>query len=110
MIGQRLSIRTRLTLWYSGILALTMTVLGLALWFGVQLAMQHEIDRELTSRSQRLQALLDGMPATQVAEEMEEQALATSGTELRVVDRAGKLLFATPGAAGWCRWRCSACC
>src|SRR6478672_2366526 len=53
-----MSIRTRLTLWYVGLLALLLIVFGAALYATVYITSYQEVDRSLEQRANDIQASL----------------------------------------------------
>src|SRR5262245_50715025 len=76
-----MSIRTRLTLWYVGLLAVLLIVFGVALYTTVYITSYQEVDRSLQQRATDIQASL----ATAITLQDDFSALLRRG-DLRVPD------------------------
>ncbi len=95
------SIRVRLTLWYSLILALSLSLFGGGAYFAMRHSIYATLDAELGQRLQGVRGIIsEDAPrgATAVEDEFREFAAGQGARgRLRVADVAGHVLFASPG-------------
>ncbi|HUJ33087.1 MAG TPA: heavy metal sensor histidine kinase [Candidatus Acidoferrum sp.] len=95
-----LSIGTRLTLWYSLILALSLCLFGALAYFAMSHSIRATIDRELQQRVQAVRDIIhedapEGLAALQ--DEFRELADSEgSGSRLRVAYQNGSVVYASP--------------
>jgi heavy metal sensor kinase len=96
-----LSIRLRLTAWYSLILALSLGVFGSVAYFAMSHSIRSAVDAGLKRRVEGIRNIIaksapQGLPALkdELTEYDEGQG---SGSRLRVVDGGSDLLYASPG-------------
>jgi heavy metal sensor kinase len=102
----RRSIRLRLTLWYAGVLALTLAVVGVGVWLGIRESLTETVDKDLRSRVRTIRAFLDRPPSagensTAIDELLENAELAPAGTRIRIADTAGRWLYQSSDAQSW---------
>jgi heavy metal sensor kinase len=87
-------IRVRLTLWYSGVLAISLALLGAAAWFAIQASLYRAIDADLLDRvagvRQVLVHELAGRPDEEVRDDFTEHG---SGDVLQIRDDRGIWLY-----------------
>jgi len=99
------SIRLRLAMSYTAVLALTFALIGVL----VRVALEHSIeataDRELRSRLADIRRYVDGFSADdllhQEDEFREESLLGQATANVRISDAKGRWLFRTPGTESW---------
>ena len=97
---KRRSIRFRLTAWYSLILAATLAVVGVGVWFALQDSIDETVDKELRSRIQQMREHLarGSREGEQPIEELrEDAAFAPAGTRFRIAAVDGGWLFRSRG-------------
>ena len=93
-----LSIRLRLTIWYSVVLLCGLGLLGMAMWIGLRQHLTAEVDRKLSQRVQGLQTVLElegklGR-AERFQEELSEYALEIpEGALLQMTDPDGDTML-----------------
>lgn len=99
------SIRFRLTAAYTGMLALTFTLIGVGLWIGLEHSIRRTADRELRVRLEEVRHYIDQFSPNDLLhleeEFREESLLSQSVAYIRVYDRSGKSLFRTPSTEQW---------
>jgi heavy metal sensor kinase len=101
---KRRSIRFRLTAWYSLILAATLAVVGVGVWFALQDSIDETVDKELRSRIQEMREYFSrgshdgGQPIKELSE---DAAFAPAGTRFRIAAVDGGWLFRSPGTVAW---------
>jgi heavy metal sensor kinase len=96
-----ISIRMRLTLWYSSILAVTFVLLGSGLFYEMRRGLCGEIDLGLNNRLDSLQSFLESTKplrwAAELDEEYEEKSAAGSAGELmQIRGKSGKWSYQSP--------------
>jgi heavy metal sensor kinase len=95
------SIRMRLTLWYSLILALSLSLFGGGAYFAMRHSIYDTVDTELRQRVGGIRGIIsENAPrgGTELDEEFHEFAAGQGEkARLRVVDATGHVLFASPG-------------
>jgi heavy metal sensor kinase len=96
-----LSIRVRLTAWYSLILALSLGVFGSAGYFAMSHSIRSSVDSSLRRRVEGIRGIIartapDGLTALkdELSEYDEGQGI---GSRLRVADSNGEIIYASPG-------------
>ncbi|HYL69145.1 MAG TPA: heavy metal sensor histidine kinase [Candidatus Limnocylindria bacterium] len=96
-----LSIRVHLTLWYSLILALSLSLFGGGAYFAMRHSIYSTLDAELRQRLEGIRGIIsEDAPrgATALEDEFHEFAAGQGARgRLRVADAAGHILFASPG-------------
>lgn len=97
----RLSLRARLTLWFSVVLAVCLAAAGVTVWTVLRHSMLNSVDETLRGRLAGVIRILKnesaaGEPAMVRVELEEYGAGLTSGESVRCNDAAGHLLFALP--------------
>jgi hypothetical protein len=89
-----LPIRVRLTLWYSGVTAISLALLGAAAWFGIQASLYRAVDADLLDRvggvRQFLEHELVGRPTQEVRDDFAEHG---SGDALQIRDDRGIWIY-----------------
>ncbi len=94
------TLRVRLTAWYLVVIFITLAVSSLAMYFGIQKAIEDTVDTQLQARSDNVRRFLEPLPSQQAA--AEPQLLpATAGFEpgdelYQVTDASGAMLFQSP--------------
>ena len=95
------SIRVRLTLWYSLILALSLSLFGGGAYFAMRHSIYATLDEELRQRLEGVRGIIsEDAPhgATALEDEFHEFAVGQGARgRLRVADAAGHILFASSG-------------
>lgn len=93
------TIRVRLTLWYVGLLAVTLVVFGIFTYLNLAREIHQEADHSLASDAQRLDATLDvadGRPGLGEANDSLE-----TGTVVALYEAGGRQLLATTPGRPW---------
>ncbi len=89
-----LPIRVRLTLWYSGVMGISLALLGAAAWFGIQASLYRAVDTDLLDPvgvvRQFLEHELVGRPTGQVRDDFAEHG---SGDALQIRDDRGIWMY-----------------
>ena len=103
----RLSIRLRLTLWYSLVLLAALALFSGGLWLAVERSLLASTGETLVERAQGVVTVMSAAPDPNAPQELEEElneyALATpEGNLIQVRDPRGRLLVAGRGVA--LRW------
>ncbi len=93
-----LSIRARLTLWYTAILAVALVAFGITTWVAMRHSLLEAVDEDLQDRMMSLDAFI---AQTESMEEMqhefeENSALGPGGELFQVVDPSGRWLYRSP--------------
>ncbi len=95
------SIRVRLTLWYSLVLALCLSLFGGGAYFAMRYSIYATLDAELRQRLEGVRGIIsEDAPRGSATLDDELRELATgegARGRLRVADGAGHVLFASPG-------------
>jgi heavy metal sensor kinase len=95
------SIRVRLSLWYSLILALSLSLFGGGAYFAMRHSIYATLDAELRQRLEGVRGIIseDAPRGTTALDDEFHEFAVGQGTRgrLRVTDAAGRLLFASPG-------------
>lgn len=95
------SIRARLTVWYSVILALSLSLFGGGAYFAMRQSIYGTLDAELRQRLEGVRGIIseDALQgATALKDEFHEFAVGLGARgRLRVADAAGHVLYASPG-------------
>src|SRR5215471_18655456 len=91
------SIQTRLTLWYSGVVAIGLFVFALVMWFAVQRRLVADVDERLADQVHGLQTVIDGESAANsdsvLRKEMSELARELpEHTSIQLRDGAGRIV------------------
>lgn len=98
---KRQSIRVRLTLWYSLILALSLSLFGGGAYFAMRHSVNVTLDAELHQRVEGVRGIIweDAPRGTRAIEDEFREFAAGQGERgrLRVVDAVGHVLFSSPG-------------
>lgn len=92
-----MSIRLRLTLWYSAVLLLGLALFGGGMWWTLEQRLSAGIDARLSQRAEGIRTVLEmessGIDRKQLIEELTEFAQATpEGSLIQLRDRHGALL------------------
>lgn len=99
------SIRVRLTLWYSLILFLSLSLFGGGAYFAMRHSIYATLDAELRQRLEGIRGIISENAPSGAAildDELRELANGEGATGgLRVADAAGHVLFASPGMELW---------
>ena len=97
----RVSIGLRLTLWYSTVLTLALSLFAVSVWFVAQHRLFESVDSTLSQRAAAVVAVLTEVdPKDPVLEELTEYAKVTpEGNLLAVRDETGNELLSTRGVA-----------
>src|SRR5215469_18183178 len=97
-----LSVRIRLTIWYSLILALSLGIFGGAAYFAMSHSIRSALDAALRRRVEGIRGIItrtapQGLAALkdELSEYDEGQG---NGTRLQVADSSAALIYASPGA------------
>ncbi|HEV2982987.1 MAG TPA: ATP-binding protein [Vicinamibacterales bacterium] len=89
----------RLTLWYSGVLAISLALLGVAAWFGIQASLYRAIDSDLLDRVRGVHQFLEhelvGRPTEEMRDDFAEHG---SGDALQIRDDRGSWIYRAPRA------------
>ena len=92
------SLRTRVTAWYVGILALALVSFGLAVYFGLENYLESSLQRSLAQQAEAIatnfvaQVDSKGLPWL-VSEVTEDYAPESSGRFIRITRQDGKVLY-----------------
>ena len=102
----RRSVRFRLTAWYAGILALTLVIAGVGVWFAIEDSINDSVDRDLRARLHGMRDYLrrqmaDAEVGALAQELAEDSALAPAGTDFRIAGTDGHWVYRSPGAVAW---------
>ena len=93
-------IRVRLTAWYLLVILITLAVSSLAMYFGIQKAIEDTVDTQLEARSENIKRFLQSntsQPAAAVTQLLPAAAGLAPGDELyQVTDASGVMLFQSP--------------
>ena len=103
---RRRSLRFQLTAWYTAVLAVTLALAGVGVWWIVRQSILETVDKDLYSRVQSFRGYLQEVARDPGAEALpkelgEQAALSSAGTQYRVADFAGRWIYRSPGTAGW---------
>ena len=94
-----LSIRVRLTIWYSAVLAAGLLLFGGTVWLLLKQSLYRDLQAELAGRTHSLAVFIRGElsePGVHLAEELEEYSHGLAdGTEFALFDDGGKQIFAS---------------
>jgi HAMP domain-containing protein len=95
------SIRVRLSLWYSLILALSLSLFGSGAYFAMRHSIYSTLDAELRQRLEGVRGIIsEDAPrdTTALVDEFREFAVGQGARgRLRVADAGGQIVFASPG-------------
>jgi heavy metal sensor kinase len=100
----RLSIRFRLTAWYTAILALTFAAVGIGVWLAMRDSINETVDKDLRSRLQTIRNLLKWQAADKgesLGKLADNVALAPAGPPFRIANGDGRWIYQSPGTQGW---------
>lgn len=103
---RKFSIRTRLTLWYAGILAVTFALFAACLWLAVQHSIYRTVDADLRSRLEALKHYISEQEhegeESDLQRELSEDADAVAATALiRITGDGGGWVYRSQGALSW---------
>ncbi len=93
-----LSIRTRLTVWYTTILAGALLIFGIATWVAMRHSLRESVDAELQSKIESLESFIREAPSTEeMLEEFgENSALGPGGELLQLREESGAWIYRSP--------------
>ena len=90
-------IRVRLTAWYVAVILITLGVSSLAMYFGIQKAIEKTVDRQLEARSARIESFLEAYHPAQASTTTQvlpaEAGLMASDDLYQITDASGTMLF-----------------
>jgi heavy metal sensor kinase len=99
------SIRFRLTAWYTGVLAATLALTGVAAWFGIRAAIHDTVDDDLRARAGEVRERVMkevASPAFRGYEaEIEDFLEEAGGAQLRITGPTGATLCDSTQGRGW---------
>jgi heavy metal sensor kinase len=93
---KNLPIRSKLTLWYTGITCVTFLAAALAIYFTIRISIQHNADRELALRLEGIRMFLqrNDLGTQELANELQEHGgVRLNGDPFQVVDRDGHWVY-----------------
>ena len=101
-----LSIRARLTLWYSVILALTFMLLAAVLWFALQHSIRTSVDKNLRSRLETVHHYIDQQmrenEGVHLQQELSDDAdVVAGGSLLRFASTTGAWIYRSRVTEAW---------
>jgi len=92
-------IRVRLTLWYSGVLAISLVLLSVVAWFAILASLYRAVDADLLDRAAGMRQLLEreliGRPTEAVGRDFAEHG---GGDALQIRDEHGTWIYRAPRA------------
>ena len=91
-----LPIRSKLTLWYTGITCLTFLAASLAIYFIIRISVQHNVDRELALRLEGIRVFVqrNNLRPQELAHELQEHGgVRLNGDPFQVVDQNGHWVY-----------------
>lgn len=102
----RRSVRFRLTAWYAAVLALTLAIAGVGVWFAIKDSINDSVDRDLRARLHGMRDYLQRQMADaevgSLAQELaEDSAVAPAGTDFRIAGTDGHWVYQSPGSVAW---------
>lgn len=99
------SIRFRLTVWYSLVLAAGLGLFAVSIWLSMRHSLLHDLNRSLQDQASSVGAFVDSElqdPSAKLPEELAEYAHALPGdTYLEVMDGHGARIFSSHPAFPW---------
>lgn len=102
---QRQSIRFRLTVWYTAILATTFAIVGIGIWLALRQSVSSTIDKELRSHLAAVRTYVHReAPAgglSSLIAELNEDSATPEAANLRIADAAGRWIYRSPGSETW---------
>ena len=100
----RRSMRFRLTVWYTVIMALTLAAVVLGAYVAMRESINDTVDHELRSRLVAMRAFLAQLASDQQGSECElavHAGYAPAGTRFRIANASGQWIYQSPGTEGW---------
>jgi heavy metal sensor kinase len=96
------SIQTRLTLWYGVAIAVSLSILGIGIWWAMRASMLNDVDRQLDQRLAGITRVVDeelrDNPSAGAAGEIQESLSNLPGGEwTSLCDQTGRVLYRSPG-------------
>lgn len=110
LVSLRLSISTRLTLWYGLSLLLLLSVFVIFLYTSFHVSLHHDFERQLQRDETRLQEavrIAHGEPVLQEDEALHSVAIQTDGVAgayVRLLSASGEVLYSSPNFGGHARF------
>jgi heavy metal sensor kinase len=86
------SVGARLTVWYAGMFALSMLLLGAAMWLAVQQALYHAVDEALVQRAEGIKIFIEDHKTRLFLDEVKEEFRA-HGDLFQVIDDRGQWVY-----------------
>ena len=93
------TIGARLTAWYAAAFAISLLLLGAAMWFAVQQALYHAIDESLSDRAQGIEIFIDDHKTRLSLDEVKEEFRA-HGDLFQVNDESGNWVYRADALTG----------
>ena len=93
------SVGARLALWYAAAFAVSLLLLGVAMWFAVQSGLYHAIDESLRDRAAGIRIFIEDHKTRLEQEEVKEEFLA-HGDYFTVIDESGRVIHESEGLKG----------
>jgi heavy metal sensor kinase len=92
-----LSIRARLTLWYSSLLAIALTVFSLAAMLFMQHSVKETVDEQLRDEARAVQKLIAGADEQALRQQVQAHTALQAGSSLlQVADEQGNFIYRAP--------------